>query len=161
MKLYEIKENIDEIIKKYTDVDTGEFSEEGMEQLEQLNEDFDEKASNIVRYIQDLKGDVAKAKEEEKRIATLRKSREKKAESLHKYLCLSMNNAKIEKRDLGFAKLSFRASKSVEILDEKLIPDKFVKIEKKPIKSEIKKFLEINPVCKFAVIVNKKSLNIK
>lgn len=159
MKLYEINQEISDIIKNFTDGD-GCISEEGMEQLEQLNQDFNEKALNIVRYIQNLRGDIKKAQEEENRITLLRKYREKKEETLMKYLSLSMENSRFEKRDLGTFLLFFRKSESVKITNEALIPDEFIRIKKEPDKTLIKKFLKTQE-CNFAEIERKKTLSIK
>jgi hypothetical protein len=67
----------------------------------------------------------------------------------------------IDKLDTETLKISFRRSKSTEVLDIEQLPFECLKIEKKPIKDEIKKLIEKNGECSGAIQVEKKTLNFK
>jgi hypothetical protein len=72
-----------------------------------------------------------------------------------------MNLHGIEKIDTDTLKISLRRSKSVEVVDIDLLPFNCLKIEKKAIKSEIKKLIEEGMEIEGAKIVENLNLNFK
>ncbi|MDR3169641.1 MAG: siphovirus Gp157 family protein [Candidatus Peribacteria bacterium] len=82
--------------------------------------------------------------EEMKRLKELKESRENKIEKGKERISYLLQQAKIEKMNTEFNKLSFRSSESVEILDEDKIPEQFrkIKTEIKPDKTAIKEAIK-------------------
>ncbi len=133
--IYEIDKQIEDCI----DFETGEVLDE--EKLEQLQIARDVKIENIALFIKNLTADVKALKEEETNLSERRKTKENKIEQLKKYLTSVLDSAPFES---ARAKISFRKSVAVNILDEAKIPSAYtktetvVKIDKKAIGDALK-----------------------
>lgn len=79
MKLYEITE-------AYNNLEDIDEVEEREKYLNLIEDGFDEKAENIVKFIKNLDADVKALKDEEKRLAEKRKSKENSIKWLKFYL---------------------------------------------------------------------------
>lgn len=155
--LWEISEEVKDLDHQLSDIlDNAELSEQEKEEKSQaifkewLNskENFKDKATKVANYIQHQEA-VAKArKEEAQRIQTLAKHSENKANSLKKYLLNQMEESGIKKIEGTKNKISLRkkpAQLNIKV-DYDQIPQEFVKIEYKPEKAEIKRYLKNNEV---------------
>jgi len=126
---------------------------------------FQDKAEKVAGYIKNQEA-LAKARREEgQRLYALAKEAESKADKLKSYLCCQMqrtNNTKIEGTS---CKLSLRKKPAhVNIkVDYSQLPSEFVKVEYKPDKAGIKRYLKGNKVDWFAELEEsgEKSLIIK
>lgn len=145
MKIYEIisaLENLD-----FIDHETGEVNQE---KLESLNMQLDTKIDNIACYIKNLNAEISAIKEEEKKLEARRKAKEKKVSGLKQYVMDCMILADRDKFETSRTSLSFRKSKSINILDESNIPSQFkevietTKIDKVGISNAIKNGQEIH-----------------
>ena len=122
--------------------ETGEFvnSEDDIrEYIIKLDQDRDTKLDNIERVKRELNATKFALDEEIKRLQALKKQKDKTIENLTNLQMYLTNGEKIE---TPLYKFSTRKSKSVCVLDETLLEDKFFKVEKKPILAEIKKAIE-------------------
>lgn len=138
MKLYEINE----AILACVDPETGEVD---AEQLEALMMERSEKLENIACWIKDIKAECDSIKAEEKALAERRQAKERKAESLRRYLDEALAGQKFETSRCA---ISFRKSQKVEISDITKIPDDYLKYslptaDKAAIKAAIKDGIDI------------------
>ena len=115
MTLYEISEEITNCI----DPETGEVDAEKLEALEMLR---DEKIENIALWIKDLEAEIEALKCESKNMLIRAKERETKINNLGNYLNYILGGKKYMSVNCD---ISFRKSESVEIIDEKAIPQEF------------------------------------
>lgn len=109
MNLYEI----DQQILSLVDPETGEILD--YEAFSDLKMAREEKIEGMALWHKNLTAEAAAIKAEESNLANRRKDLEKKAESLKKYLSEILEGTKFSTARVA---VSFRKSKSVEILDE-------------------------------------------
>ena len=154
-ELLQIFENIE------IDEETGELL--NLEQLEHIQGEFDDKASNIALYIQELQAQAEAIKNKSESLKERQKSTTNKAERLKAYLSDMMNRAGKDKVETDDVRISFRKSESVDILDEKLIPQEYLneKITVAPNKTEIKKAIKSGQEIAGAMLVENQNLQIK
>lgn len=147
-KLYEISErylNLEALLDR-SDENIKEILLEG---LNEIKEEFNEKALNLVKYIKNIESDIDGFKAEEKRLSDRRKTLENQKESIKEYLYIEMQKIGQKKADLGLFKLNIQSNPaSVKVLNEKLIDKKYLieqepKIDKKAILNDLKNNLEV------------------
>lgn len=85
MTIFDIDKRISEILMM-TDEETGELPEDAFEELDKLIEDRDVKIDNAACMILDLAADAKKIRDQELALAERRKSLERRAERIKKYL---------------------------------------------------------------------------
>lgn len=139
LRLYEIANDIAAILA------TDEWNEETEAALEACQHSLEVKAGGIVEIIRIAESQAAQCREEEQRIAAMRKAREKKAEWLRSYLMRGMETVGRTEITIGTRTIKIKENpESVEILDADSIPAKFktvvtsVNIGKNEIKAAIK-----------------------
>lgn len=152
--LYEINHQILECV----DAETGEIVNEEM--LDQLLLDRNTKIENIALWIKNLLSEAAGIDAECKNLTERKKSAEKRAEGLKRYLSENMNGTKFSTPRVA---ISFRKSEAVEILSDQDIPDDFVKIveERKIDKTAIKQAIKADREVPGAVLVERQNIQIK
>ena len=141
--LYEITERFRNIAEL---LDNPEIPEEVLiDALDSIEGEFEDKATNIVRFMKSIEGDCKIIKEEEQRLASRRKALEAKSARMKQYLEDSMKLINKTKFKTPFYSFNISANpKSIEILDEAIIPEKYksyetiCKIDKKAILSDMK-----------------------
>ena len=162
MKLYEIKKEYDELLSLLDDADEQE-EKNIMHQLHALEWERSEKLENIAKYMQRLDGQMDVLDKEIARLNSLKKTHERKKDSLKKYVCFNLISDWIMKMDTDLFRFSFRNSQSVEVIDEESIPQEYIKekvttsIDKVAIKKAIKEWKDVQG----AVINEKQNLQIK
>lgn len=164
--LYEIDRGIEDILNRmFTEVDeeTGEVSQDILDELDQMQAARAEKFDNIGAYIKNLEAEAAAIKAEMDNLKKRADSKKRHIDRLKEYVAnslLSNNEMKFETSRVAF---SFRSSESVEILDEEKIPKKYMvkKISFAPDKTEIKKLLKSGQKIKGCELIQKQNLQIK
>ena len=148
-------------------IDQEEMSEEDKKEVEkELIELLQRKSQNLIGYTRNIELTIEAMKSEEKRISEQRKAMENKLEKFKEYVkeCMEQNGFTKIETTLGTLSIA-KNPISVEIYDEKQIPDEYktkvvtVKVDKTAIKKAIKETGEIIPGAK--IIDNKTSLRIK
>lgn len=159
--LYEITERYNNLLDL---LDNKEITQDILNSaLNEVQDEFNEKALNIVKFIKNLESDVNGLDAEEKRLKAKKLAYKNKIEGLKKYLESGMVFSGLKKLDLGVFKISIAKNPpSLNILDEKLIPAEYLieqapKIDNTSIKNAIKEGKEIAG-CE---LVQKESLRIK
>lgn len=155
MKLYEISENYMMVLDALADADEQTRSDT-LESLG-IGDDFNTKAVNVAGYFQSLDAECEALKAAEKRIAERRRSIEAHSARLREYLLANMlktgiGSIKCPEFEVKLAKCPI----SVEIIDESLLPDSLMVIEKKPSKTAIKEWILENGALDGARLVDDK-----
>lgn len=143
------------------DEETGELL--NLEQLEEIQGEFNDKASNIALYIQELQAQAEAIKKKREALNDRQKSTTNKAERLKTYLSDMMNRAGKTKVETDDVRISFRKSESVDILDQSLIPEEYInaKLTVTPDKVSIKKAIKNGQEIAGAMLVENQNLQIK
>lgn len=124
--LYEIRADIENLTREMVDPETGEIDEEKMAELEQLELDHEQKIENILLLAKNCVSD-ARQHEEESKVQKEKADRlKRKAARLLEYV-----SGDLDGKDFTTPKVevAWRKSKSVEILNEDLIPDEYKQYE--------------------------------
>lgn len=146
MKLYDISERYKNLMQL---MEEGEVPEDILkESLNSVEEEFEEKANNIAKLVKTEKAEVAVLKEEIKRLTNRAKAKENNSKNLQKYLEENMIMAGKEKFKTTLFSFNIQANaKSLKIIDENLIPEKYkfteVNYLKDVIKNDIKNGLDV------------------
>lgn len=133
------------------------------EYLDSVNLQIEEKVNNIVRYSRTLELTSGAISNEIDRLVALKKYYDLRGANLKNYLAYNLEKLPNEKIETEVAKLSFRKSESVDLVDETLIPNEYkkevitIKIDKLAIKKDVKAGKEIPGV----VLSSHKNLQIK
>lgn len=164
MNLYEIGQsfkNLEEVIENSEDENLLEIINDSMSELQ---ETFESKAENIVRFTKNLRGQAEVIDNEIKRLQARKKSIDSKAENLEKYLFDAMKFVNKDKIATGIFEISIKQNPySVKIVDDFAIEDKYiiktekVSYDKKRIKEDILHQIEV----KGAVLERKEVLKVK
>lgn len=148
LKLYEIADSFIALMDK---LETGELAEDEAKVIqEELSNALMRKSNNIIGYYLDRKSLIDAIDIQVKRLQEYKKAETSKLDRYKEYVKSSMEVLGIEKIETGAGKLQIVKSPiSVDIIDEKLIPDEYkevvteVKVNKKKITDNFKKYGEI------------------
>lgn len=162
MQLYKIVKSIQKVFEAPTgDVIDGETGEVfNKKYLDDLRIAKNRKIENIACWIKNLQAEIEAYKKEEENFRIRRKQAEKRIENLKWYLTEWIPGEKIE---TPRAKISWRKSEVVNILDENLIPSgyKSQKITEVIDKKEIKRAIKSGMVVAGADIKVNENIQIK
>lgn len=126
MKLFEISNDFTELFNQLESLEEIEDQEERrlatcawFDTLEGMESEFEKKAENVAQYIKELRAESDDIREEEKVLASRRKAKEKRTESLTSYLMNCMKQINRDKIETARCKLSIRRNaESVQCEDE-------------------------------------------
>lgn len=153
MQLFEI----DEAIMNCVDMETGEIID--TETLEQLQMERDKKIEGIACWIKNLESDVEALKAQKQTFADRQRVAENKAASLKKFLTRYLDGQKFIAPTVA---ISFRKSKSVNIVDLAGIPEKYLKYADPTVnKTEVKKAIEAGEKIPGVELVENNNIQIK
>lgn len=141
----------------------GELTEELELTLKYNEANIDKKYKNYVHMILNLESDIDSLDKEIARLTALKKPKSSAIDRLKDNLKESMQLREIDKFDGGTFKLSFRKSSGVKILDESLIPNKYlVKVTTiSPDKKLIGDTIKAGKIVPGATIYENKNLQLK
>lgn len=154
--LYEISNAYQELENMDDDIDVSEC-------LDRIKADMVTKSTNIIKFIRNKEILVSGIDEEIKRLQGLKKTVINHNDKLKDYVSFVMQKDGIQKLETPIGNFSFRKSNAVEILDESLIGDEYIKkvVKTSPDKTKIKKALESGENIQGATIIHKQNLQIK
>lgn len=157
--LYEITETHNRALLALAEMD--DIPEDAInDTLEALEGEFNDKAISVAGFFQGVDAEILAMREAEKRIATRRKIKENQVARLKEYLLFNMERTGVTKIECPYFKISIRNNaESVNVLDESLIPDEFIRTvtTTSPDKTAIKNA----GGCPGVELVRSKSLSIK
>lgn len=162
LSLYKIKQEHLNIIRSIEEND-GEVNQEILDALALTEDQFNDKAISYSHVIKTFENDGKIISDEIKRLEVLKERKAKAAEAFKKALSDAMKQFGIEKIESPIRKISFRKSESVEILDEKQIPEWYwiEKVTQSISKDCIKKVLKEGHKVPGAKLITKNNLQIK
>lgn len=155
MKLYELTkeaQNLEELYLMAIDEETGEVKDIAiLEELEkELNIQLKEKGTGIIKVLRNSEAMIEAIKNEEARLAKIRKIAENRQKNFKKHILNNMLKMGIKKIETEIGSISWKNNPPmVEIYDETLIAEKFKKekinyvISKTEIKNAIEKGEEV------------------
>lgn len=125
MNLYELTDNYLKVLELI------ENGEEGLEDtLESINDTIEVKAENYAKIIRNLEGNVNMLKAEVERLNSRKKSIEGNVDRLKENLKMAMIVTGKEKIKTGLFNITVANNPvTVNVIDEKLIPEKYFKVE--------------------------------
>lgn len=141
MNLYEIDaelKKLDSALEKWAEEHDGDITDFPMAEYENiLVEEKEHKLLNIACWIKNLSAEYDAVSNEESRLKKRKMSIGKKMESLENLIKVyyPINSGKLSD---ARAIMRYQRSEKVIIDDESSLPDRFFKVEKKPMLSEIK-----------------------
>lgn len=164
MKAYEIVNGMIDTLDIFLESEQNEGDRENYEYImEFLKDELQSKSSNIIKYIRNVSLEVEVLSQEEDRLEKLRKQKEKKVNSLKKYLTDILLNLDKNKIETELGNLGLRKSVSVAIDNLDLIPKKYIqkKIELVPDKRILSELLKQGKNIKGVHLEDKYSLQIR
>lgn len=148
-EIYENLENIDDEVAVATAMDAVEAA-------------LEEKLESTAKVIRNLEAEAEALEAEEKRLKARKTAVRNRIADIKGYVQVNLEAMGKDKVTSGIFKWSIQANApSVNILDESLIPDNFWKIERKPMKTEIKKAIEAGELTEGVELVRTKSLRLR
>lgn len=162
--LYEINNDFIQVLENgfLVDEETGEitFKEDA---LNDLDLEFNQKVDNIACYIKDIESLNQAIKDEKKALDERLKVNDRKVENLKKYVSSSLKMRDMNKLETARNKITFRKSKSVNVINESLLADEYFteKITKTVNKTAIKKAIESGLTVEGAEIKENRNVVIK
>lgn len=156
-KLYELLEGKEEL-ERLTETEEIENKDEF---FKSINLQIEKKTENIIKFYKNRESFVDRIDEEIKRLQSLKKSFVRGNENLENYLKYTMESKGILKLESPLGNISFRKSKSVEIVDEKLLNDDCFETKKVVSKTKIKQLLDEGKEVLGARIITNNNLIIK
>ena len=153
MKLYEI----DSAILDCVDVETGEIFDE--DKFEELSLERDAKIENICLWIKNLKAEAEALKAEKDAFAQRQKVAENRMESLKRYISSYLDGTKFESAKV---KVTFRKSESLEISEDAIVPDEYLRFKEPEVnKTELKKAIKSGVEVPGVALVTNNNIQIK
>ena len=149
---------IDQAIIDCVDAETGEIIDP--EQLENLYMERTQKIEGVTLWIKNLESDALAYKAEKNAFAEREAAALKKAEQLKEWLAKALDGQKFS---TGKCAVSFRRSERVEILDEGVVPKKYLTktVTFKPDKTAIKELLKSGQKVRGCCLAEKYNAQIK
>ena len=148
-EIYENLENIDDEVAVATAMDAVDAA-------------LEEKLESTAKVIRNLEAEAEALEAEEKRLKARKMAVKNRIADIKGYVQGNLEAMGKDKISSGIFKWSIQANApSVNILDESLIPDDYWKIERKPMKTEIKKAIEAGELTEGAELVRTKSLRLR
>ena len=151
-QLYKIREDIEAVLSPPTPADDDDDDDETEpylsadqihDQLAELGLEFDDKLENVLAYIKNLKAELESVSTERRKLAGREKALRNKIGSLNAYTLLEIEATERMGVVVGPHKAKVARSRdAVVVVDENLVPDRFVQIETKVLKSDIMKWFK-------------------
>ena len=153
MKLYDITE----IYENLENIDDDVAVAAAMDSVDAA---LEEKLESTAKVIRNSEAEALEA--EEKRLKARKMAVKNRIADIKGYVQQNLEAMGKDKVTSGIFKWSIQANAaSVNILDEDLIPDAYWKIERKPMKTEIKKAIEAGELTEGVELVRTKSLRLR
>ena len=152
MNLYEIHHEI----MSCWDEETGEILD--VQKFDALQMALEDKLEAIGCYVKNLEAEAAALKVEEQAFAARRKRTENKAASLKNYLSGYLQGCPFETLRV---KVFFRKSESLEVAEDAVVPEEFLKHKVEVNIAELKKAVKSGLVLDGVQLIQKQNINIK
>lgn len=164
MKLYEIKDELVQTLEALLEAGDDELAKENcIEMFEFLKEELKNKSDSVLKYLRNLTLEKESVENELDRLEKLKKSKDSKIKRLKDYMVNIMIQLDKKKIETDIGSYGLRKSTKVDIIDENLIPEEFIKIktEKSIDKLGIADYIRSHGELAGARIVENYSLQVK
>lgn len=166
MKLYELESAYLSLMSM---IDEDEIPEDALiDTLEAITGEVEIKADNVACMLKSIEADMKAIRDEEIKLATRRKAKEKAYDRLKQFLSDTLQRMSIDKVETARNKITFRRSESVELDEATFIKwaianrdDLLTYAEPTANKTEIKKALKSGCEVAGAQLVSKNNIQIK
>jgi len=162
MKLYEITvelEALDKFIEWYADEHEGEVSPDLQIKLDAIELEYKAKLENIGRLIKHKDAAADAIEHEIIALEKRKKALERQSDWLKQYVLFHLDGDRFQSPTVEF---SLRRSKRVEVPDESLVPERFLKAQPAKVdKQGIRDALTKGEVLPFARLIEKMNLQVK
>lgn len=162
--LYELASDYDAIQQAFEDDDiTMEQLEELLDAMEESKDDLRTKVDNVCKLLRNTKGNIAKFKNEEKRLAARRKAMENKEKRVHDWLKSTMDILDVEdiKTNVFHVQIVEQGFRVI-VVDEDLLPEEYFRVKKTPDMTKLNKaYKEDGEIVKGCDVVPQKALRIR
>ena len=126
-----------------------------------FEKDLERNIEYFVKLWKNAVSDTERFKQAKQEFQEKEKNAKAKAEKYKEAIERALKMSNKQKVTAGLFTVSLRKSKQVDISDETKIPLEFMKLEYKPIKTELAKHLKAGEVIEGATLVEKESLQVK
>ena len=126
-----------------------------------FQEDLERNIEYFVKLLKNAMSDAESFKQAKKEFYEKEKNAKAKTEKYKETIERALTMSGKKKVEAGLFTVSLRKSKQVDILDETKIPLEFMKLEYKPIKTELAKHLKAGEIIEGATLIEKESLQVK
>ena len=164
MTLFEINKAIENALENAIDQETGEIDFEKYEaEIEALGIEREEKIKNTALLILNLRAEAKMQEEQEKKFKERKQALQNKEKRILERLQFDLKGESFKCTEVV---ISYRKSKSVEVVDEEAfnaseINPEFIKVETSLNKTAIKQAIERGEVVAGCAIVEKQNIQIK
>ena len=148
----------------YAQLQTMELDDETFKDtLESIDfqQDLEQNIEYFVKLLKNAVSDAERFKQAKQEFYDKEKNAKAKAEKYIVVIERAMKMSNKQKVEAGLFVVSLRKYKQVDILDETKIPLEFMKLEYKPIKTELAKHLKAGEVIEGATLIEKESLQVR
>ena len=148
----------------YAQLQTMELDDETFnDTLESIDfqEDLERNIEYFVKMWKNALSDAERFKQAKQEFYDKEKNAKAKAEKYKEAIERALTMSGKKKVEAGLFTVSLRKSKQVDISDETKIPLEFMKLEYKPIKTELAKHLKAGEVIEGATLIEKESLQVR
>lgn len=160
-KLHEMTKAYKELMDMIAESESDEDLECINDTLDAINDAIEVKAENLAWIIEHLKAEKAYFEELERKARSAKQSREKQANRLKSYIDYAMSINGTKKLKAGAFSLFYVKSTPVEIIDQKQIPDEYMRVKLEPNKTAITEAIKKGISVPGATLVEKMNLNIR
>lgn len=162
MKLYELTNELRSLEAEF-EQNEGEVQNANLVKLEQVSTNFNEKITNIARLVKNLEAEANAIREEEKRLAKKRRSKEKQIEWLKDYIKNAMLQTETSSVKDAIISVSIRNTQpKLVITNENAIKDeRFIRIKREINKSALKDAIKSGEEIEGVSLEENKALFIK
>ena len=130
MKLYDISEQYKEVQNLIESDESGSMAEAIADTMQMIEGDFKDKAQAVVSLTLNMDGSITALENEIQRLQDKKKVLQNKIDSIRNYLKMNMQATGISKIECPLFSITLsKPTKQVEITDESLLPDEFVKVK--------------------------------
>ena len=160
MKLYEIQAGFRAWAAKVAEQD-GELTEEDMQEINALEAAADDKIEAYAVIIKESLADAETYEKEIERLTEIKKRKKALADRLATRLDEFMHEQGRNKFESVKARVTYRKSVMLEVADDALLPEKFMRVKREPDKAQIKEYLKSGGELDGCRLIEHENINIK
>lgn len=163
MKLYEITKEYEEILNQVYD-DEDNVNQTALIKLEEIKETVQKKAVAVACFIKNMEAEKSSIEEAKKNMMEREKRLKKRVDDMEGYLLHNMQRCGIERITCPYFEIKLKkCPPSVDVLDEKSLPEEYIrtKVERLPDKIKMKEEMMAGVLIPGAMLKSNLKLDIR